>query len=210
MRSSDIAAVLSRLRTRLRTLWFGGLSVARVYRRLTLLARPLDQAGPEIPVPPSMRVAPLAASEVDAYVAFRPDRGAAEIRRRLDQGHECFAVWHEGRIIHAAWAVAGRAHVEYLSRDLELESGEVYIYDAFTAPAFRGRNASPVRALAMGAHFRARRCRSVLTAVRPENTAGFRPLEKVGTEPVGVIGYIGIGPLRWHFSRRRDRGGDRA
>jgi len=45
---------------------------------------------------------------------------------------------------------------------------------------------------------------AVLTAVHPENRVGFRPLEKVGTRPVGFIGYVGIGSLRWHFCRRCD------
>lgn len=199
MRFGDLVASLSPLRT----LWFAGLSFTGVYRRLVLLERSLEQPLPEIPVPGSMRVTMLAASEIEAYMAFRPDQDASEIRRRLDQDHRCFAVWHEQRIIHAAWAATGRARIEYLSRDLALAPDEVYVYEAFTAPGFRGRNASPIRALALGEHFRSRGYRRIVTAVRPENTVGFRPLEKVGTLRVGVVGYVGVGRLRWHFCRRR-------
>jgi hypothetical protein len=199
MRFSNVITVLSPLRT----LWFAGLSFTRIYRRLILFGRTLNQADPEIPLPGSMRVAILAESEIRAFLAFRPDQDASEIRRRLDQDHRCFTVWHEQQIIHAAWAVTGRVHIEYISRDLALAPNEVYVYDAFTAPAFRGRNASPVRALALGEHFRSHGYRRLLTAVRPENKVGFRPLEKVGTRRVGVIGYVGVGRLRWHFCRWR-------
>ncbi len=185
----------------LRVLWFKALSFGRIYRRLTLLERPLS-AIPEASSPPSIRVTELSDSEIGAYLTFRPDQDAETIHRRLAQGHRCFAVWHEDRIVHAAWAATGRAPVEYLSHDLALDPGEVFVFDSYTALAFRGRGASPLRALVLGRHFRAHGYQSVLTAVHPENTAGFRPLEKVGARRVGVIGYIGIGPWRWHFCRR--------
>jgi hypothetical protein len=186
----------------LRGLWSKALSFGRIYRRLILLERPLS-AIPEVSIPASLRVTVLQDSEIGAYLGFRRDQGAAKIRCRLAQGHRCFAVWHEDQIVHAAWAATGRAPIEYLSRDLALRPGEVFTFDSYTAPAFRGRGASPLRALVLGQHFRAHGYQSVLTTVLPENTVGFRPLEKVGAERVGVIGYIGVGPWRWHFCHRR-------
>ena len=187
----------------LRRLWFAGLSFTRIYRRLVLLERPLTQSFSDVSAHASMRVSVLAETEVAAYMAFRPDQDAANIRLRLEHAHRCFAVWHEQQIIHAAWAATARARIEYLSRELPLAPDEVYVYDAFTAPAFRGRGASPLRALTLGEHFRAQGYRRLLTAVHPENRVGFRPLEKVGTRPVGVIGYVGLGRWRWQFCRRR-------
>jgi hypothetical protein len=182
--------------------WFRALSFTRIYRRLVLLERPLSRPVPEISVRASVRIAVLADDELGAYLAFRPDQAAAEIRRRLAQGHQCFVGWHDAQIIHVAWAATSRARIEYLSWDLALAPDEVYVYDAFTAPAFRGCGVSPLRARALGLHFHAHGFRGVVTAVRPENRAGFRPLQKVGTRPVGVIGYVGIGPWRWPFYRR--------
>jgi hypothetical protein len=188
----------------LHDLWFAALGFARVYRRLVLLTRPLSVSPPEVAAPSSIRIAVLAPEEIDAYLAFRPDQSGALIRARFSGGYVCFAVWHDQHIVHAAWGATERARIDYLSREIELGPDEVFIFDAFTAPASRGRNLSPVRALVMGRHYADRGYRRVLTAVHPENRAGFRPLEKVGTRPVGVIGYIGIGPLRWHFCRRRE------
>jgi len=190
------------LRTRpLRDLWFAALASARVYRRLVLLARPLTAPVPEMAAPSPIRIAVLAPEETDAYLAFRPDQSRAEIRGRLERGCLCFAAWHGGQIVHAAWGATQRAPIDYLAREMELAPDEVFVFDAFTAPASRGRSLSPLRALAMGRFYRERGYRRLLTSVHPENRVGFRPLEKVGTRRVGWIGFIGIGPWRWHFLR---------
>jgi len=185
----------------LKTLWFSALAISRIYRRLIVLERSLSVATP-ISIATSFRVAPLEDTEVGAYLALRRDQNAATIHRRLAQGHGCFVVWHQGEIVHAAWTATGRVRIEYLSRDLVLHTGEVFVFDAYTGTAFRGRGASPLRALVQGNHLRAQGYDRVITMVSPENTVGFRPLEKVGTKPVGVIGYVGIGPWRWHFYHR--------
>jgi len=189
-------------RPALRDVWFAGLAFLRLYRRLVLLERPVEPAVAAPPAPGSMRVTVVGDEAVDAYLALRPDQSEGDIRRRFAEGHVCFAVWHADRIVHAAWVAAGRAPVEYLSRDLELDPDEVFVFDAFTTPAFRGHGASPLRALAVGQHFAARGFRRVLTAVHPENHTGFRPVEKVGSRRVGLLGYVGIGPWRLHFRRR--------
>jgi hypothetical protein len=35
----------------------------------------------------------------------------------------------------------------------------------------------------------------------PENTSAFRPLEKTGYRPFGLMGYVQIGRWRWNFCR---------
>ena len=185
-------------------LWFAALAAARIYRRLVLLTRPVGLSEPELAAPPGVRIALLIPEEIGAYLAFRPEQSDAEIRARLSRGYRCFAAWHEQQIVHAAWAATRRAPIDYLSHEIELSPDEVFVFDAFTAPASRGRNLSPLRAVVMGRHYHEHGYRRVLTAVHPENRIGFRPLQKVGTRPVGLIGYVGIGPLRWHFCRRRD------
>ena len=185
-------------------LWFAALGAARIYRRLVLLARPLGPSGLELATPAGVRIAALTPEDVGAYLAFRPEQRSAEIRGRLSRGHRCFAAWQEHQIVHAAWGATERAPIDYLSQEIELSPDEVFVFDAFTAPAFRGRNLSPLRAVIMGRHYHEQGYRRVLTAVHPENRVGFRPLEKVGTRPVGLIGYAGIGPFRWHFCRGRE------
>ena len=190
----------------IKRLWFGGLSRAGIYRRLILRERPLSQRFPDVSARVPVCVSLLAAGEIDAYMAFRPDQSIAEVRRRLDEGQQCFAVWHDRRIIHAAWAVTGRARIEYLSTEITLAPDEVCSYDVFTSPAFRGLGVSPARLLEMVRYFRDRGYRCLLGAILPENRSSLREGEKVGWDRrIGVIGYIGLGPWR-HVFRRIERG----
>jgi GNAT superfamily N-acetyltransferase len=189
----------------IKRLWFGGLARARIYRRLILLERPLSHPPANVSASVEVCVSLLAAGEIDAYMAFRADQSVDEVRRRLDQGQQCFAVWHDGRIVHAAWAVIGRARIEYLSTEITLAPGEVWSYDVFTSPAFRGLGASPARMLEMMRYFRDRGYRCLIGAILPENRSSLRLGEKVGwTRCIGVIGYVGLGPWR-HVFRRIER-----
>jgi len=38
-----------------------------------------------------------------AYIQLRPDQDPNVIAMRLANGDQCFAVWHEGRIVHTGW-----------------------------------------------------------------------------------------------------------
>ena len=186
----------------IKRLWFRGLSRARIYRRLILRERPFSQPFPDVSARVPVCVSLLAAGEIDAYMAFRPDQSIAEVRRRLDEGQRCFAVWHDRRIIHAGWAVTGRARIEYLSTEITLAPDEVCSYDVFTSPAFRGLGVSPARLLEVVRYFRDRGYRCLLGAILPENRSSLREGEKVGWDRrIGVIGYVGLGPWRHVFCR---------
>jgi RimJ/RimL family protein N-acetyltransferase len=184
-----------------RPFWIRVLSAARIYRRLVVIERPLSEPLQDISVDVPVRVRVLTGSEVSAYMTLRPDQNVTEVRRRLDEGQRCFAVWHESEIIHASWAVERRATVDYLSAEFALAPDEVYAYGGFTALAFRGRGASAARILAMAAYFRDRGCRRLLSTVLPENGSSFRAWARVGYRRVGLIGFVGLGPWRHAFYR---------
>jgi GNAT superfamily N-acetyltransferase len=186
----------------IKRLWFGGLARARIYRRFILREQPLSHSVPDLSARVPVCVSLLATGEIDDYMAFRPEQSPAEIRRRLDEGHQCFVVWHDRRIIHATWAVTERAAIAYLSTELALAPDEVYVHDAFTAPAFRGLGASPARLREMIRYYRDRGYRCLLGAVLPENRASLKLSEGVGGyRHIGVIGYVGLGPWRHVFCR---------
>ena len=184
----------------IKELWFRGLSRARLYRRLILIERKLSEPVPEISVRVPVRVSVLAESEINAYLEFRPEQDAAEIRRRLDEKEWCFAVWHEQQIVHVAWAVSGRSvRIHYLSTVIEVAPDEVYIYDIVTAPSFRRLGVASLRSVEMMRYFRDRGYRRLLGVVRPADESAFR--QNVGYRRIGVIGYIGLGPWRHRFCR---------
>jgi SAM-dependent methyltransferase/GNAT superfamily N-acetyltransferase len=189
-----------------KSLWFKILGET-VYRRAILMERPLDQPNVRLAARLPVAIDLLRTSEVDEYANFRPDTDPSETRRRLEAGPLCFVARHEGRIVHACWAATGRAWVEYLAGEILLASDEVFHYDSFTAPSFRGRNIAAVRVIEAARYFRQAGYRRLVAIVVPENTSAFRSLEKAGYRRVGVIGYVKIGPWRWNLCRvhRRSR-----
>jgi RimJ/RimL family protein N-acetyltransferase len=122
-----------------------------------------------------------------------------EIRRRLAAGHLAFVARYRGNIVHAGWVAFERAWIGYLSCEITLAADEAYQYESFTAPGFRGLNIAALRVTGMMRYCREAAFRRLIAVVMPENSPAFRPLEKAGYRPFGVMGYVKIGRWRWNF-----------
>ncbi len=183
-----------------RSLWFKILGET-VYRRLLLLERPLQEAIPTVTARVPVEISLLQKTEIAEYVEFRAGTDVAEVQSQLDAGHWCFVARHQGRIVSARWATAGRVWIDYLSSAFRLAADEVYIYDAFTRPDFRGQAVSPVTSVEMLRYFRAAGYRRTVATISPENQANLRAVAKPGYRPYGLIGYVKIGPWKYHFCR---------
>lgn len=79
--------------------------------------------------------------------------------------------------------------------------GDVYTYDSFTDPSFRGQQIATVRLAAMLRFFREAGYVRLVSIVVPENSGALRPPEKMGYRSFGAIGYVKFGPWRWYFCR---------
>lgn len=188
-----------------RALWFRILGQA-VYRRTILFERDLFEKGLEESLRQQsaaieVTISELKWSEADEYAAFLPGVTAAEVRSRLEQGHRCFIARHEGIAANAVWAATGSARIRYLDCEIQLAPDEVYIYESYTAPAFRRRHIAGARAAAMLQYFRGSSFTRMLAAVMPENAGGIGAALKAGYRPIGVIGWAGIRPWRRYFCR---------
>ncbi|MBC7261230.1 MAG: GNAT family N-acetyltransferase, partial [Chloroflexi bacterium] len=186
----------------IKSLWFKILGET-VYRRMVLFERSLD--GPIAEVIPRLPVTirPLRDADVLEYTRFRPEISPDEVHRRLASGQMCFAAWYEGRIVHAAWVAMGRAWIGYLAREVALASDDIYYYESFTAPDFRGQNIAGASLSYMQQALQKAGYRRILAAIMPENKPAFRPVEKTGFRPIGVMGYVRLGPWRWDFIHLR-------
>jgi hypothetical protein len=183
----------------LSSLWFRGLAALRLYRRLVLLENRFDEALPDLPLPSGFEVRGLTPDEAPAYAAFRPDQGRGECARRLAAGHWCFATWHDGAIVSAAWVARGRGRIDYLEQDIVLAADEVYTYDLFTAPAARGHRITVAARVFHMRFLREQGYRRVLAAYAPQNRPVAALRKALGSRPVGWIGYVGVGPWRRRF-----------
>jgi hypothetical protein len=188
----------------LRALWFRALA-ATVYRRLLLYERELGDP-PERPSELSVTAELLNEADIGDYLAFRADAERFEIVARLEAGELCFALWFEGRIVHACWAAPRVAQIEYLGCLLPLRADEVYVYDSFTDTKVRFLGLSRVRAAWMERFLRAAGYQRWLCTALPENAAGRRFIEdRAGSRLLGTIGSVRIG--RWRRGFTRPNGG---
>lgn len=183
-----------------RTLFFKALDVLG-YRRLLLCRRSLEEPWPDAPASAGLTVEILPASACAEYVAYRPHTRASRIGERWARGHLCFAARHDGRLVATCWAATGGATIEFLACAIPLAEGEVYLFDAYTTPAFRGRGVAVVICRAQLEHFRAAGYRRAIRATVPENTPALRAHGKSGFVPFGLIRRIKVGPWQHVFTR---------
>ena len=57
-------------------------------------------------------------------------------------GNRCYAVRRDKQIASAKWVITDNVWVDLLSRELLLRKGEIYLYDAYTHPSYRGQGLS--------------------------------------------------------------------
>jgi GNAT superfamily N-acetyltransferase len=178
-----------------RSLWFHLLGET-FYRRVILFERPLSAPIPSASAAVPVDISLLKPGEVDEYVAFHPALDPAEVHHRLAHGGRCFLSRCQGSIVNACWTAEGSVGIDYLGCTIDLAPDEVYVYNNYTDPAFRGRNVSLVRATYMLRYFRDLGYRRFVAVVVPENKAAFRSPDKAGYRPIGVLRSIRIGPWR--------------
>ncbi len=186
-----------------RSLWFKLLGET-LYRRLLLLERPLQDPIPTVTARVPVEISLLQKSEIAEYVEFRVEADESEIQSELEAGYWCFVARSQGRMVATSWAAPNYAWLDYLSRELRLAPDEVYAYDSFTQPAFRGQNLGPALTAEKLRYFRAAGYRRMVCTISPENRASLRADAKTGYRPYGLIGYVKIGPWKRHFYRVRN------
>ena len=182
----------------LRSFWFKFLGVLG-YRRLFLLSRSLTEPIPAVSASLPLTMNWLTPAELTEYLAFRSATGAEQIADRLKRNQRCLVARAQGRWVGAMWADTQRAWIEYLERELPLAPGEVYLFDAYTNPAFRGQAIAPAMSAELLRRFRDEGCPRALRGTLPENLAALRAHAKAGFQTYALMGRIKIGPWRHDF-----------
>jgi RimJ/RimL family protein N-acetyltransferase len=169
-------------------------TVSTLHCEVVLYALDLEPDLPEVSsnVPLEARV--LSPSEVEKYLALRPEEDAEGVLRRLRDGHVCCATWVGDRIVGCAWVRFDEIWVSEIGKSMLLQPGEVYGYDSYTDPGYRARGAASMRAVALLRHVKRLGYRRLVAYVMSENTAGRVALE--------TLGFVRSGRIRWlHVSR---------
>jgi hypothetical protein len=173
-------------------------TVTFVYRRAYFLVRSLDapfDAGGAA----SATCSVLSPDDLRAYAAFRPQQGEDVARRRFARGDHCLVVWHEGAIVHAGWAATRRVYIPYLESDMLVIPGDIYSYDSYTLPAFRGKGLAVAKSILLQTHFRSLGYRRTTAIVAVENSAGLALTRAAAYRPLGryMCVRLGVSRLCW-------------
>jgi len=181
------------------------------YRSVVILARDLSQPVPDVTsaVPVEMRL--LQAADAPALVRHRADLDPARIAARLDRvghGHDCVTAWLDDVIVSSVWLAFETARVPEIDRPLRLGPGEVFLYDSYTSESQRGHGIATIRAVWTARYLRDAGYRYAIGHTAPENRPAHGPPERAGYRPLGIAGYVRVGPWRRDFvqplgSRRR-------
>ena len=165
-----------------------------VYRRMALLTYPLQEG----PIPARTSRLGVCFDELgtgdvdaDAYRRLRPDRVSPPVRHRLAQGDRCFVCRLKSdptRIVDAGW-ITDRPMVDvpYLHGRLRLCDGDVYYYDTYTDPAFRGRGLFLARVASTGRRLQAEGYARSVALVAVENRGSLDVLQHSGLVNEGVF-----------------------
>jgi GNAT superfamily N-acetyltransferase len=171
------------------------------YGRLLLLERFLDEpiaaVTPQIPVAFST----LAPAQIDEYLQCHGEFPRSDLEERFARGDEGFVARHEGRIVCTSWTSGTVRYFSTLGCRYAPGPSEVYLYDSFTHPAFRGLAIAP----ALGVHVLERLRGAGITratmAVSVQNFANRRARAKTGFRPYERMDYLRLGRRAWHWHR---------
>lgn len=178
----------------------GARAVTTVYRRMLLLAYPLE--GVQIPVYHAsipLDFGELEPGAIDAYRAFRPDTTRAAIETRLARGDRCFVSWSGGEIVDACWTATGRVFVPYMSAFLDIPAGDIYSYDSFTRADLRGRGVYMARNSFTARENQGEGFKRSIALVAFENYSAWLVLTRSGLSTLGAYHHVRspFSGLRW-------------
>lgn len=167
--------------------------ITTILRRVDVVAADLDLAAKE---PTTAEVTQIEKASLPAYLALRPHASREVVVHRLQQGQQCYALWVDAAIVSVCWVATGPVRIDYLNAVLVLAPTDVYMFDAYTAPAHRGHTlAADVYRQIMWNSCRHGMRRSVgLLAV--ENRPGRQVVLKLGWRVIGRYTLVRAGPWR--------------
>lgn len=171
------------------------------YRRVVLVIRSLNDSIPDLRPSLPVAITILIERDLEAYKIFRPDQSIHIIHERLKHGDRCFAVWHEGNIVHAGWVTTKQGYVPYLHRDMILRPGDIRLYDHYTLRAYRGCGLANARGAHVLRQYREEGCRRAIGIVAIENKAAFGPVKALGYRSIGMFKCIRLGPWQWEWKQ---------
>lgn len=165
-------------------------------------SRTLDE--PIVPVPPRLdgSISLLTAEDAQDYVRFHSNISSEEYLERLGRGQYCFVVRDaSGELASATWVATASVWIDFVDREVTLQEDEVYLYDSYTAPQFRGKRLQPYLCADILTEIRDKGYRRAAVIIAPENRSNIASRQRSGFRKTGNLFRIRIGSLRRDFFR---------
>lgn len=155
---------------------------------LRLYEQRLDAPRPPSALPPGVELA-LWDSPGTADLG---SRWHPEAEQRLQDGQACAVARHGKVVVAYCWLTSSPVRVVEIDRVVVPGPEEVYLYDAFTVPAWRGCGLFSTLLLYLLADAHGRGRKRALIFVRAGNRASRHAIERVGFELFGTVSGVGL------------------
>ncbi len=103
-----------------------------------------------------------------------------EIINRLEKGDEGFCAIHNGSVVSLLWC--NKRECTFKGCRFPLKINEAYFYDAYTAPAYRGKGLSSALYLLLGREVHYAEIQKVYNIIEYFNTPAIRHARKMGMQ----------------------------
>ena len=160
-----------------------------VYRWQALVALELESR-PAIESRLALQYAYLGPSEVAEYAAFHPHASSEQASARLERRERCLVARHRGRIVASVWAAPEGGPTRDVEPWPRVASDEVYVYDAYTSPAYRGWGAYPALSSELAGLLAAEGYRQLLGTVHLDAGHAFAAHALAGYRRFGTVGRL--------------------
>jgi len=108
---------------------------------------------------------------------------------RFSRGEVCFAWLRGSEVLSNVWASCSPERVEEILQIVRPRSGEIYLFDAFTAPPYRGLGLYASLLSAALRHYRDRGLKRALIFTTSENVSSWKGILRAGFSLFQVIRY---------------------
>jgi len=131
----------------------------------------------------------------------RPDL----LRRRLRRGDSVFTAYAHAQPAGYIFAACESSWVGEIDTRLRIHAEEIYFYDAFTYPAFRGRHIYPWLLTSAACHYRQQGFANALIFTAATNHASKEAIRRAGFSCYQRIRFYDLWGLKmWHFTPRHN------
>ena len=122
------------------------------------------------------------------------------VDKRVARGEKIFVCYHQKNPIAYLFAAVSDCWIGEIEDWLVIDPEEIYLYDAFTSPEYRGKGVYPYLICRAVSHFKNRSYKYAMIFATANNTESIRGIEKCAFERYEVVNYRNfLGWKSWHF-----------